>query len=191
MIGDALIQASVGEAPARPGNGDLAMSPHGVYATSKPDRWLTLAVRNDSEWHCVLELLGRECNDQRFSTAKGRVQYSEDIDLLMTQWLANCDGDNIAKRLQQVGVCAHISWNMQDIASDPHLLARKALVEVSAVDIPPRLAVGAPAQFSRTNEVGIRRLTPALGQDEDYVFGELLRLSSTQRADFQAREVIL
>ena len=191
MIGDALIQASVGDTPVRPGNGDLAMSPHGVYATSQPDRCLTLAVRNDSEWHRLLQLLGRECNDQRFATAQGRVQYREEIDLLLTQWLANCNGDDIAKRLQQVGVCAHISWNMQDIASDPHLRARKALVEVSAVDIPPRLAVGAPAQFGRTDEVGIRSLTPALGQDEDYVFGDLLGLTSAQRADFQAREVIL
>jgi len=34
-------------------------------------------------------------------------------------------------------------------------------------------------------------LTPALGQDEDYVFGELLGLDAAQRADLQAREVIL
>jgi benzylsuccinate CoA-transferase BbsF subunit len=53
------------------------------------------------------------------------------------------------------------------------------------------LAVGAPARFSKTNEVGIRSLTPALGQDEEYVFGELLGLNSASRADFEARGVIL
>ena len=58
-----------------------------------------------------------------------------------------------------------------------------ALVPVSAPDIPPRLAVGAPARFSVTDEVGIRRLTPTLGQDEDHVFGELLGLSRAQRDD--------
>jgi crotonobetainyl-CoA:carnitine CoA-transferase CaiB-like acyl-CoA transferase len=77
------------------------------------------------------------------------------------------------------------------VASDPHLRARGALTEVSAPDIPPRLAVGAPARFGRTSDVGIRRLTPTLGQDEDYVFGELLGLDSAQRADLEAREVIL
>ena len=41
------------------------------------------------------------------------------------------------------------------------------------------------------DDVGIRRLTPALGEDEDYVFGELLGLSSAQRADLERREVIL
>jgi crotonobetainyl-CoA:carnitine CoA-transferase CaiB-like acyl-CoA transferase len=92
--------------------------------------------------------------------------------------------------LQKAGVCAHVSWNMQDIASDTHLRTRGALTEVSAPDIPRRLAVGAPARFSRTDDVGIRRLTPALGQDEDYVFGDLLGMDSAQRRDLEAREVI-
>ena len=62
---------------------------------------------------------------------------------------------------------------------------------MSAPDIPQRLAVGTPARFSRTQDVGIRRLTPALGQDEDYVFGELLGLGRVQRADLEERGVIL
>jgi len=32
---------------------------------------------------------------------------------------------------------------------------------------------------------------PSLGQDEDYVFGELLGLTAAQRADLESREVIL
>ena len=191
MIGDALVQASVGVTPVRPGNGDLAMAPHGIYATAKADRWLTLAVRNDAEWQAFLQVLGRVCKDTRFATLQGRLQHRDDLDLLVSHWLAHCDADAMAARLQRAGVCAHVSWNMEDIASDVHLRARQALVEVSAPGIPPRLAVGAPARFSRTDDVGIRRLTPELGQDEDYVFGELLGLSSSQRADLQAREVIL
>ena len=190
MIGDALVQASVGETPARLGNGDLGMAPHGIYATAKPDRWLTLAVRNDVEWQTLLQLLKRPCGDSRFATVQGRLQHHDDLDRLLSQWFASCDADAMAERLQQVGICAHVSWNMEDIANDAHLRARQALTEVSAPDIPPRLAVGAPARFSRTDDVGIRRLTPALGQDEDYVFGELLGLSSAQRADLEAREVI-
>ena len=42
MIGDALILASLGVTPMRPGNRHLSMAPYGVYATRQPDRWLTL-----------------------------------------------------------------------------------------------------------------------------------------------------
>lgn len=191
MIGDALVMASLGVAPVRPGNADLAMAPHGVYATSQPDRWLTLAVRNDAEWQALVRVLGQGGADPRFATGQGRLRHREELDQLLAQWLAACKADETADRLQQAGVCAHVSWNMQDIASDPHLRERGAVTEVSGHHIPKRLVVGAPARFSRTDDVGIRRLTPALGQDEDYVFGELLGLDSAQRADLETREVIL
>ena len=80
---------------------------------------------------------------------------------------------------------------MQDIADDAHMYTRGSLVHVQAEGIPERLAVGAPARFSKTSEVGIRSLTPALGQDEEYVFGELLGLSAATRAELEEREVIL
>ena len=193
MIGDALVQASLGLTPVRPGNAHLSMAPHGVYPTRQPDRWLTLAVRNDAEWQALLRELDRPqaSSDPRFATAHARLRHRDDLDVLLTQWLAAVDADAMAERLQRAGVCAHVSWSMLDIARDPHLRARGATTEVSAPDIPPRLAVGAPARFSKTHEVGIRRLTPTLGQDEDYVFGELLGLTAAQRAELEGREVIL
>jgi crotonobetainyl-CoA:carnitine CoA-transferase CaiB-like acyl-CoA transferase len=193
MIGDALVQASLGQTPVRPGNKHLSMAPHGVYATMQPDRWLTLAVRSDIEWQALVRELDRPAasSDPRFATTQARLRHSDELDALLTQWLAVCNADDTAERLQRAGACAHVSWSTQDIADDPHLRARGATTEVSGPDIPPRLAVGAPARFSKTDAVGIRRLTPKLGQDENYVFGELLGLSSAQRADLEKREVIL
>jgi crotonobetainyl-CoA:carnitine CoA-transferase CaiB-like acyl-CoA transferase len=193
MIGDALVQASLRITPIRCGNSHLSMAPHGVYATDQPDRWLTLAVRNDAEWQALVRALDQSesSSDLRFATAEARVRNRDALDALLTRWLSTCNAEATAERLQRAGVCAHISWSMQDIAADTHLRARGATTEVSAPGIPPRLAVGAPARFSKTNEVGIRRLTPALGQDEEYVFGELLGLSMAQRAELERREVIL
>jgi crotonobetainyl-CoA:carnitine CoA-transferase CaiB-like acyl-CoA transferase len=192
MIGDALIQASLGLTPVRPGNSHLSMAPYGVYPTRRPDRWLTLAVRNDAEWQTLAREMDQPAAglDPRFVTSEARLRHRNELDALLSRWLSEREADATAERLQAAGVCAHVSWSMQDIASDPHLRERGATTEVTAPDIPPRLAVGAPARFSKTHEVGIRRLTPALGQDEDYVFGELLGLSCAQRADLQEREVI-
>ncbi|MNX53421.1 Succinyl-CoA:(R)-benzylsuccinate CoA-transferase subunit BbsF [compost metagenome] len=167
------------------------MAPHGVYPTAQPDRWLTLAIRDDAQWRALARVLGQDGNDARYATASARLEQRTDVDRLVTRWLASRDAESTAEQLQQAGVCAHVSWTMQDIASDPHLQARGAVTTVQAPGIPARLAVGAPARFSGTDQVGIRRLTPALGQDEDYVFGELLGLDSAQRADLQARGVIL
>ena len=192
MIGDALLMASLGATPRAP-------------RQRRPGRWRRTAcmpLRSPTagsrsrcattpQWQALVGVLGQGGTDPRFATAQGRLHHREELDQLLTQWLAACNADETAERLQQAGVCAHVSWNMQDIASDQHLRERGAVTEVSAPDIPKRLAVGAPARFARTDDVGIRRLTPALGQDEDYVFGELLGLDSAQRADLQTREVIL
>jgi crotonobetainyl-CoA:carnitine CoA-transferase CaiB-like acyl-CoA transferase len=191
MIGDALVLASLGLTPERPGNADLGMAPHGVYATAQDDRWLTLAVRSDAEWRLLARALGLNAEDTRFARTTGRLRHREALDALLIACFADCHADEMAATLQQAGVCAHVSWNMEDIAADPHLRARGAVTQVSAPDIPERLVVGAPARFSRTGDVGIRRLTPTLGQDEEYVFGELLGLNAAQRADLEAREVIL
>ena len=192
MIGDALIQASLGVTPTRPGNSHLSMAPYGVYPTRQPDRWLTLAVRDDAQWQALVRELDQPAasSDPRFATAAARLRHCDALDTLLVQWLGACEADATAERLQRAGVCAHVSWSMLDIANDPHLRIRGATTEVSAHDIPQRLAVGAPARFSKTDQVGIKRLTPALGQDEDYVFGKLLGLSTAQRADLERREVI-
>jgi benzylsuccinate CoA-transferase BbsF subunit len=193
MIGDALVQASLGLTPERPGNSHLSMAPHGVYATALPDHWLTLAVRNDAQWQALLRVLGApaELAAARFTTAAERLRQRDELEALLGKRLATCNADALAQRLQRAGVCAHVSWSLQDIAQDTHLRTRGATTEVHAPGIAPRLAVGAPARFSAMPEVGIRRLTPALGQDEDYVFGELLGMNSQQRADLEQREVIL
>jgi len=192
MVGDALVLASLGATAPRPGNGDLTMAPHGVYATAEADRWLTIAVRNDDEWRSFLAVVGQReaAADPRFATVAARRKNHRELDALMTRWLASANADDTAVRLQQAGVCAHVSWSTQDIADDPHLHERGALIEVHDPSVEKRYAVGAPARFSKASDVGLRRGTPELGQDEDYVFGELLGLSSAQRDDLEAREVI-
>lgn len=193
MIGDVLVQAAAGITPQRMGNADLAMAPHGVYPTATPDRWLTLAVRHDRDWQALLSALAPEGArpDARYATAAQRLQHRDDVDALVARWLSAAPADALAARLQQAGVPAHVSWNMQDIADDPHLRERGAVTQVQAPGIPERAAVSVPARFSVTSDVGVRRLTPALGEDEDYVFGELLGLGREERADLETRGIIL
>ena len=192
MIGDALALASLGITPERPGNRQAGMAPHGTYATAQPDRWLTIAVRDDAQWRALLAALGQgdTAADSRFSTLQARERHHDALDALLSGWLAKRDADATAAALQAVGVAAHVSWNMRDIAGDPHLHARGTLVPVPDPANPSRLAVGAPAKFSRTADVGIRRGTPALGEGEDYVYGELLGMDGATRSDLQQREVI-
>ncbi|HQX82768.1 MAG TPA: CoA transferase, partial [Vicinamibacterales bacterium] len=89
---------SLGVTPPRPGNGDLAMAPHGVYATDRPDRWLTLAVRNNIEWKALLCVLDQVCNDTRFDSAEGRLRHREELDRVVGPKTAQAVIDYFAGR---------------------------------------------------------------------------------------------
>lgn len=190
MIGDALVLASLGRVAERPGNSDPGFAPSGVYATAQPDRWLSLAVRDDAQWQALSRVVGDGREHPELERADERLRRRDQVDQLVGRWLRERDADATARALQRQGVCAHVSWTMRDIADDPHLRARGAVVEVVSPDIESRPVVGAPVRLAQTEGMGIRRLTPALGQDEDYVFGELLGLSAEQRRDLEQREVI-
>lgn len=190
MIGESLLMASLGYEPTRVGNSDLCMSPHGVYATRVADRWLTLAISTQDQWLDFLEIIGKSNDDLMMKDVSTRQNNKDYVDAQVQQWLLMFDADQLVIRLQEKNVPAHVSWNMQDIADDKHLRQRRAVVDVADEKIPKRPVVGQMASFSNTNNVGLRRLTPELGEDEDYVFGELLKLTRSQRDDFEEREVI-
>src|SRR5690606_4830025 len=110
-IGDALAIASLGITPERPGNRQPGMAPHGTYATAQPDRWLTIAVRDDAQWRALLAVLGQDdaATDPRFSTTEAREQHQDALDALLGEWLADREADATAAALQAAGVAAHVS----------------------------------------------------------------------------------
>lgn len=149
-------------------------------------------MRNDAEWQSVLKVLGQTtaAGDERFATACARRQNQIALDEQITRWLAAADAEHTAAALQAAGVCAHVSWTTQNIADDAHLHQRGTLVKVDDPSVACRYAVGTPAKFSKGPDVGLQRGTPELGEHEDYVFGELLGMGRSQRADLESREVI-
>jgi benzylsuccinate CoA-transferase BbsF subunit len=192
MIGDALVAASTGDAAPRLGNGHAAMAPHGVYATRTADRWLTLAIHSDAAWRQFVLAVGQSSSADatRFGSTAQRLAQVVEVDQLVGRWLACCDADSVADALQRQGIAAHVSWTTRDIANDEHMRERGAIVDVTQSDGQVRAAVGSPMRFSKSDGIGVRRSTPALGQDEDYVFGELLGLSIAERRRLEQSGVI-
>lgn len=101
----------------------------------------------------------------------------------------SCEAGEAERMLQAAGIAAHVSCNMEDIAHDRHLRARGTVVDVEDTTGRSRAALKAPIRFSRS-EVGMARGTPRLGEDEDYVFSELLGLSHAERDSLIEQRVI-
>ena len=157
------------------------MAPHGVYPAAGEDAWITVAVRDDAQWRALCELMGRRelGEDPRFASSEARLANREDLDDLLSAWTREHPAGHSASLLQAAGIAAHPSYNAAELVADGHLRARGTIVDVDgpSYTIP---AVRAPMRFSGA-EVGAEPAMPALGQDEDYVFGDLLGLSRAER----------
>jgi len=192
LVGEALMAVSAGARVERMGNEDYRRAPHGLYASRKADRWLSIAVESEPQWQALLRVMGKPdlASDPRFSTPERRHAMREALDSIISQWCATLDADETARILQDAGVPAHVSWNTEDIVHDPHLRQRGAIVPVKEADGRERAAVRFPARFSRSEGVGIERGTPRLGEHESYVFGELLGLSTKQYEELVSDGII-
>lgn len=192
LVGEALLLAAAGQEPHRTGNDHARMAPHGVYPAAGDDRWLSIAVASDAEWQAMAGVMGAPelASDARFVTASARHANRRVLDEIISPWTAAIDGNVAAEQLQAAGVAAHASWTTPEIAADPHLRAREAIVDVAEPDGKIRAAVGVPMRLSKGPEIGISRGTPKLGEHEDYVYGELLGMVRAERQALEEAEVI-
>jgi crotonobetainyl-CoA:carnitine CoA-transferase CaiB-like acyl-CoA transferase len=191
LAGEALLLAAAGGDPVRMGNDHLRMAPHGVFRTRDDDRWLTIAVRSDEEWQGLLGLMKAPALlcEPRYHTAASRHAHRRELHDEIEKWTRTRDAVEAERALQKIGIAAHISSDMRDIAADAHLRQRGIVVDVDDNEGRRRAALGVPIRFSKS-QAGLERGTPRLGEDEDYVFGELLGLTAEDRKTLMDQQVI-
>ncbi len=84
---DALLAHGLGvEWHSRVGNLHRDHTPHDVYPTAEPDRWVAVAATNDDEWHALCAVLGRPEWAKQFSSVSDRRRHSDEIDTAITSW---------------------------------------------------------------------------------------------------------
>jgi crotonobetainyl-CoA:carnitine CoA-transferase CaiB-like acyl-CoA transferase len=167
-------------------------APHGVYPASGNDEWVAVAVFDDLAWKSLVDVMGSPdwAADADYATASGRVARQDDLDARLGEWTKNFDKHDLMHLLQAAGVPAGAVQNSRDLAEiDQQIADRGTFFELDHPVIGPALFEGNPMAFSRTEQQNWRS-APLLGEDNDYVFGELLGLSADERADLSDRGAI-
>jgi crotonobetainyl-CoA:carnitine CoA-transferase CaiB-like acyl-CoA transferase len=189
LLGEALLLAAAGQNLTRTSNDHPRMAPHGVYPAQGDDRWVSIAVENDTAWHGFAGIM-QLATDRRFATEAARHENRVELDAIVAEWTAMRTAEEIETTLQAAGIAAHASWTAREITADLHLRARHAIIDVKEPDGRERAAVGVPVRLSKGDDIGISRGTPKLGEHEEYVYGELLGMSTVERQDLQEEQVI-
>ena len=91
--------------------------------------------------------------------------------------------------LQGQGVAAGVVKNASDLAKDPQLKERGFFVELDHPQLGKTISDAVPIRLSDT-AARYTRSTPLPGQDNDYVYGELLGMSEGELAELKEQGVV-
>jgi crotonobetainyl-CoA:carnitine CoA-transferase CaiB-like acyl-CoA transferase len=165
-----------GREPQRRGNRSLHAAPHGCYRCKGKDRWCAIAVFDDAEWKRFCTAAGRPdwVDDRRFATLPSRLEHVAELDRLVEEWTSRRGAYEVMTVLQEAGIAAGVVQNVEEqFGRDPQLTARHFFEEVEHVKKGKVVANGIPLGLTGTpGRTG--RAGAAVGQDNDYVFGQLL-----------------
>ena len=186
--------AANGRAPERIGNADPVKAPHGCYPCRGEDRWIAIAVGDDSEWQGLCRVLGRTdwAEDARLSGTLGRWQNREVIDGLLGVETAKWYAHDLMTALQAEGVPAGAVLDSKDLLFDPHLMARNFYEVVGhhpGTEMPPLPYASRPWKLSRTPAVSPRS-APVMGEHNEFVLGDLLGMSREQIGALEEKGII-
>jgi len=183
-----IVYDQLGFVPQRAGN-RLPVSPAAVintYATSD-DAWVTVTSGTVRSVQNVARLLGQP--DEDYRTVEQQQDRRLKLDDLLAEWIRTKTAEEAVEAMRGAQVTASRIYTIEDIVKDETFVERENVITVDDDELGPlRMQSVIPKLTRHGGEVW--RSGPALGQDNEYVFGDLLRLTSEQIEDLHARGVI-
>jgi crotonobetainyl-CoA:carnitine CoA-transferase CaiB-like acyl-CoA transferase len=171
----------------RAGNRSPRAVPHGAFrcadetdadGTVQDDRWVAIACWSDDEWATLAREIG--VDDPTLATFDARVGRIDEVETAVEAWTRRRARAEIAERLQRLGIEAVPVNDFADIHADPQVARRQHFVGLTHPFMGPRFYEHNGFRVSGY-AVGYDRSGPTLGQDNDWVQGELLGLSADER----------
>ena len=182
-IGNRSIYAADGQAPS------------GVYPCLSPgaadtgdDRWIAITVTSNATWEALRTVMGDPewAQAPELATAAGRAAAQDLLDEKLAEWTASFEDEDLFARLQAAGVAAAPVLEASRVLDDPARAGTEPLHPAGAAGRHRRVPL--PATGLRLPRVGGRHQAPpvAFGQDNDYVYRELLGMSDEECARLEA-----
>ena len=193
-LGVGLLESSVNGRDWQPsGNRKPDAAPYDVYACRGRDAYCAITCVTEDQWRALCRTMGRAhlANDERFATLAGRLENTDALDAIITEWTSDLTPRQVMYMLQKSGVPAAVVQTGEDAYFDVHL--RRTCSFVVPVDDPesgPMDVTGLSIHLSETPGRQQMNGRPVFGGANDYVFDTLLQLSPEQRRRLEEAEAI-
>jgi formyl-CoA transferase len=165
------------------------IAPSNAYLC-KDGKCALIAGNGDSIFKRLMMAIGRDdlAVDPTLTDNAGRVRRVEEIDAAIGAWTSKLNVAEVLAVLDQAAVPAGRIYTVEDIAADPHYLARGMLAEVSMSDGSILKVPGMVPKLSRTPGQH-RRNAPSLGQDTNAVLLDL-GITEDQISEMKKRGIV-
>ena len=145
IVGDMIMNyTGTGFVQGRVGNGTGSASPRGVYQASD-GKWLSIAASNQGIAKRLFAAMGQPelIENPRYATNEVRMQHNDELQALVTGWVAERPRAEILKVLDDHEVvCSQVN-DASDIVEDPHYQVR-TLVELTGSEALGRVLTPGP-----------------------------------------------
>jgi crotonobetainyl-CoA:carnitine CoA-transferase CaiB-like acyl-CoA transferase len=165
-------------------NREPLAAPQGCYRCRGEDRWVNISVFNDDEWRAFCKVMGDPewSRDGKFATSLQRWRNHDELDARIEEWTSQQDHYDVMHQLQKAGVPAGAVLDPRDQTNDPHFNERGFFQDIYQEDCGVHRYPGFMWRFTKT-PLEVRRPPVRLGQDNEYVYKELLRVSDEEYED--------
>ncbi len=181
---------SSGVTPARQGNRDRNLCPHGIYPARGDDEWIAIAAADDDDFRLICQLIGSPDLTSRLPTAHARAAAADELDALIGRWTSVRDKWQGAAELQALGVPAAPVENLRDAMEIDERLATRHYVRIEQ---PSHPGIAVPIQNTPIQTAGEHRAVgraPMYGEHNDYVLQDILRRSPAEVLELRQAGVI-
>jgi len=163
------------------GNDRVGMAPHGNYKCAGNDKWVSIAIKTEDEWKAFCKAIGSPSwtKEAKFKTLADRLQHLDELDKAVTSWTVNLGDYEATNILQKAGVAAAPVLNIEGVFFDPHFQERGIFMNVDHPVAGGLTLYNLPWQASGLGRKPAR-YAPLLGENNDYVFGELLGMGKAE-----------
>jgi crotonobetainyl-CoA:carnitine CoA-transferase CaiB-like acyl-CoA transferase len=161
-----------GTAPRRSGARHAAIAPYGPFHCGDGQQ-VFLGIQNEREWARFCELvLGNAAlaTDPRFERNSLRVEHSAELDAEVERAFAGSTAEEVAARLEEVGIANALLRDLAGLAAHPQLQARSRWADYDS-PVGPLRALIPPATLEGTTPV--MGPIPDVGEHTDAVLAEL------------------
>ncbi len=163
---------ATGTRPPRYGSAHPTIAPYQGFATKDGD--LMLAVGNDAIWRRFAPVAGLAdlLEDPRFTTNPLRVEHRDELLPLVADAMAARTSVEWVEVLDAAGVPVGPIQTVDEVVTDPQVLARGMIGEVKHPTAGTVRTIGCPVRLTATPPQ-VRTAPPLLGQHTDDVLAEL------------------